>query len=389
MNLHVYPSPFRHETRILRETRSLSEAGLFDRIAIAAFWEEGLPEREAIDDVREVRRFRTRIQGVDASMWVKGLRLLEWMCRVLAGFRSTPASVVSCHSLSVLPLGVLCKFLFGSRIVYETHELETETQRCRGIWRPAMKAVERVCIPRADFVVTVNDSIGKWYRDTYPRSSVFVVRNIPRREQPPGPKATGRLLREPFGIGNTDTLFLYHGLIDHGRGIDILMEAFQQLDPSRHIVFLGYGRLENEVRARSAVSPNIHFHPAVEPDRVLDYVGDADVGLCLIENVCLSYYLSLPNKLFECIMAGIPVIASDFPEMKRIVEESRCGWTIPVSAAALKETIRGMTRQDILERRKALSGYLDSIGWTKEAEVLIDAYWTLSRRNSAGREGKG
>ncbi len=381
LNLHVYPSQFRHETRILRETASLAEAGLFDRIAIAAFWEEGLPEREAIDDVREVRRFRTQMQGVDAGLWVKSLRLLEWMYRVLAAFRSTAVAVVSCHSLSVLPLGVLCKILFGSRIVYETHELETETQGCRGIRRPAMKAVERACIPQVDFVVTVNESIGNWYRDAYPRSRVFVVRNIPHRVQPPRPKSANRLLREPFGIRDDDLLFLYHGLIDHGRGIEVLLDAFQQLDPSRHIVFLGYGKLENEVKARSAVSPNIHFHPAVQPGQVLDYVGDADVGLCLIENVCLSYYLSLPNKLFECIAAGIPVIASDFPEMKRVVEESGCGWVIPVSPSALKKTILEITPQDILDKREAMSGYRDSIGWQMEADVLIKAYRTLGQRD--------
>jgi glycosyltransferase involved in cell wall biosynthesis len=97
------------------------------------------------------------------------------------------------------------------------------------------------------------------------------------------------------------------------------------------------------VRKYASDFPNIHFHPAIKPSEILSYTCSADVGLSIIENSCLSYYYSLPNKFFEYIAAGVPVIASDFPDMSAIVNEHKVGWTVDVNEEALSNLIAKLT----------------------------------------------
>lgn len=374
INLHVYPSPCTHETRILRETKSLAEACSFDRIVIAALWEEGLPEREVLDEKREIRRFRARGHSRGGGLPEKLARHLDWQIRIFRAFRSKPVGVLSCHALSVLPLAILFKGVLRSRVVYDTHELETETMGNAGMRKPLSRMVERFCLPRADALIVVNESIARWYKTTYRFDNLYVVRNIPVYRDLPTPNGQVNLLRKEFGIPDGDLLFLYHGLIDEGRSIPLLLRTFKRLPPSRHIVFMGYGSLVEAVTRESVRSANIHYHPAVEPGRVLDYVGFADAGICLIENACLSYYLSLPNKLFECIMAGVPVIVSDFPEMRRLVEEGNCGWQIAVSEQALFNHLQAITEADLRKKRRDLNAYRKSLDWRNEETALLRAY---------------
>jgi glycosyltransferase involved in cell wall biosynthesis len=195
--------------------------------------------------------------------------------------------------------------------------------------------MERALIGSTEAVIVVNESIAAWYRDAYGLKEVHVIRNIPYPRSFSGGK-TSRL-REAFGIDHRSLVFLCQGILDEGRGIPILLEAFGRLPLDRHVVFLGNGPMAEKVRSRALRHPNIHHHPAVPPDVLLEYTAGADVGISLIENVCLSYYYSLPNKVFEYLMSGVPVIVSDFPEMARLVDETGCGWKSSVDTRCFAE----------------------------------------------------
>ena len=126
----------------------------------------------------------------------------------------------------------------------------------------------------------------------------------------PVPKKTA-ILRSELGIPDGDLVFLYQGGLFRARRIEQLLRVFSRAAKDRHVVFMGYGELERMVRSAAATNYNIHFRPAVSPHEVLALAG-ADVGLVGVENVCLSYYYSLPNKFFEeSLLAGVPVLGSD------------------------------------------------------------------------------
>ena len=263
--------------------------------------------------------------------------------------RARPA-VVNPHSLPVLPAAVVTRVFTRARIIYDTHELESETMGASAVRRRVGRLLERAFVPMCAAIVVVNNSIGEWYRQRHPRARVVVVRNVPPRTFVPDAPSTR--LRDLCGVPVDHLLFLYQGTIGEGRAVGLVLDVFERAAPDRHVVFLGYGELEDDVRRVAASHSNVHFLPGVAPSDLLDYTSSADVGLCLIENRCLSYYLSLPNKLFEYIVAGVPVIVSAFPEMTEIVESTGSGWAIPVRADDLERLVGSLDRPEV-ERRAA------------------------------------
>jgi glycosyltransferase involved in cell wall biosynthesis len=305
----------------------------------------------------------------------KLMRFAEWYLRVFFEFRRKRPTFINCHSLSVLPLGVLFSWLCGSRLIYDTHELETETSESKGLRKVFAKFLERALIGQSEAVIVVCDSIGRWYRDTYKLIEVHVVRNIPHAR--PIPDRKSKLLRQMFGVGDGESLFIVQGIMDIGRGIDITLESFSEVDSDKHVVFFGNGSLQRELVDWSRRHPNIHYHPAVPPQELLELTAGADVGIALIENTCLSYYYCLPNKIFEYLLCGLPVIVSDFPEMAKIVDKNGCGWKSAVNTVSLIELLRSITPQEIAEKTIAAKERASKLGWHNEERILIDLYKRL------------
>lgn len=379
VNVHVYPSPLRNESRILKITGTLAEHRVFDRIIVVGTWDEDLQERELLDPRREL--WRLRAGGRSRSPWAKMFRVLHWSWRVLQSLRHQHVDLVNCHSLSVLPLCVVLKRLHGAKLVYDTHELETETVAFPSALRRVARLVERILLPHADAICVVNAEIAEWYRRTYGLPEVTVVQNVPYRQVTAA--RTNWSLRVALGIPSAAPMFLYQGVVSEGRGISLLLDAFSRL-PDRHLVIMGYGGMVPDVQQVAARYPNIHYHPAVPPDKLPAVTAEADVGLSLVENVCLSYFLSLPNKLFEYLNAGLPVIASDFPVMGRAIRQYEAGWLSPVNAEALHELVAGLDAKAIASAKARARTARGSFGWEMEEPALLAMYQSLGYGRTAG-----
>ncbi|MEI6153292.1 MAG: glycosyltransferase [Deltaproteobacteria bacterium] len=359
---------------MLKETESLAKEGFFDRIYIGALCKKGLKKTEDIDGVRRIVRPPILSACLPDGFPWKLFQLLEWELRIFFKFRKTQIAVFNAHTLTVLPLGVIFKRVTGAKLIYDAHELETEVQVSK-IQKMAYKIIERSLICYADVVITVSESIAEWYRNTYMLNNVNVIYNIPYR-RPMGPQSAERL-RTILKIKETDFLFIHHGILEEGRGIGLLLECFTRTQSDRHIVLMGNGALEETILHYTMKYSNIHFLPTVQPQKVLDYVGGADVGIHLIENTCLNHYYCLPNKLFEFILAGVPAIVSDFPEMRRVVQDGPCGWTVPVDAEALRVLVDGITWKEVKDKKAATQISQCELGWHTEEKKLIEVYANL------------
>ena len=376
-NLHIYPSPFKNESRILKETESLASAGIFRQIWIAATWAPGLNEHESLDDTRQVWRVRIRSNSWNLGLISRLIQALEWQIRIFFRFRKK-ADVVNCHSLLVLPLGSLFKLFSNSIVIYDTHELESETVGKTGSLRTAAKIIEKLFISTTDYVFTVNESISDWYRQEYSLDNITSIRNVPHLIQSHDAQLIeSNILRHKFSLHNNEIIFIYLGVLHHGRGIEMILNVFSRVQDDKHVIFMGYGNLESLIISYANKYKNIHFHDAVSPNDVLTYTQCADIGICLIENVCLSYYLSLPNKLFEYIMAGIPVISSNFPEMNRIINESQAGWTIEPKEDLLYNFVQEISLDKISAKRMHTINYRQTIGWHQEEKSILEVYRKL------------
>lgn len=376
LNVHIYPSNLKNESRIMKITRTLEMNGVFDQIEVLGVHERQLPKLETVHQAVKLRRISPLFRDLRGRA-VRIIKILTWYVASLLYLVRRKPACINAHSLPVLPLSVMVKWLTRARLIYDTHELETEVAGSRGAIRGLLKFVERVLIRHCDAVCTVNQEIARWYGDAYGIETVWVVENAPVTEHLEVLPERSGLLRDAFSISDDEIVFIYQGLLSHGRGIDLLLDAFSRLPHDRHIVFMGYGQLEDRIARFAHDHENIHVHPAVPPAEILRYTRDADVGVSLIENVCLSYYYCLPNKLFEYLAAGIPVIASDFPTMSRVITEFDCGWMIEPTDDSIAELVKELDLDAIALKANGASKSRGSFGWHFQEPSLLAMYRSL------------
>jgi glycosyltransferase involved in cell wall biosynthesis len=148
------------------------------------------------------------------------------------------------------------------------------------------------------------------------------------------------------------------------------LDAFANGSSKAHVVFIGHGTLESRVIEFSARHANIHLHAAVPHDEVVSLVASADYGLCLVENVSLSDYYCLPNKLFEYCFARLPVLASNFPEIGGLVAKFRLGVCCDPDPASVRQALH-----EIVANRPSFPVEdISSLSWDAQAQRLVDVY---------------
>ena len=268
------------------------------------------------------------------------------------------------------------KLFSKSNLVYDAHELETERNGWSRARKEIGKLVERILIRQADGVIVVSESIAKWYRDNYSLKNVYVIYNFTYKHVEQG-AYHAKVFRKRLKLRDDEILFIYQGALGRGRGIEILLNVFSKVDKIKHIVFMGYGDLEKAVKNWESKYSNIHFQPAVKPEEVLLYTSAADVGICLVENLCLSYYCTMPNKVFEYVSSGLPLIVSDFPEMAKIVDHNECGWKVSLDEGSVTDLINKISKEEIEQKRSNVLKCRDDFLWEKQEKKLLTIYRTL------------
>jgi len=292
---------------------------------------------------------------------------------VFYGLRSRP-SAVHCHDTFVLPAGVLIKMLLRCKLIYDAHELESDKNGQTPALSKATLAIEKWAWKRIDLLISVSDSINDWYIKNLGSKPHLLILNSPEI-----PKRTGtgadrgveeRYFHSLYGIPTNKKVFIYIGILSGGRGIDLCLQAFASGVVDAHVVFMGYGPLKTKIGSFSSKHPNIHLHDPVPHEQVVTIVKNADVGLCFVENVSLSDYYSLPNKLFEYAFSGLPVLASDFPEIGKIVRQYSLGFCSAVELESIKQMISNIVESPV----PVASGDLNELGWEAQAARLNAAY---------------
>lgn len=324
INLHVYPSSITNESRIEREVATISSLGIFSGVEVAGIARPGLATSEPLGEGGWVRRFAS--EAGSHGLLARAGKTISFGRAVLKHYSDRPVSVINCHSVAALGACVSLKRATGARLVYDTHELETEAAAATGLRKPIYKIAERRGIRHVDHTFTVTESIENWYREAYGLTRIDTIYNYPSRAQATA-GVDKQYFRRLFSLPESARIYLYQGGLGVGRGLETVAEAFEaSLIPDGVVVFLGYGPLEPAVRRWSAASGRIFFHAAVSPTELAALTGAADVGLAPTQgSQCLSYYFSAPNKMFQYWRAGIPVIASRLPEHQRFMSRYPAG----------------------------------------------------------------
>ncbi len=313
-----------------------------------------------------------------------GRTLRAWGRRVVA--EAGDVDVWHAHDLTGL-LAVGRHVKAGTSLVYDSHEIFLETgtgARLPGLVRRLIGAYERHLAGRAVALVTVNEGCAKVLeRRLRPRRTV-IVRNCPPRWDPAAADASR--LRLLAGVPPDVPLLLYHGAFVANRGIEQLAESL--LVPgmeSVELVLLGYGpahaHLEGLARDER-FGGRVHLVPAAQPDELLGLVAGADLDVIPIQRSTLNHWLGTPNRLWESLAAGVPVVASDFPVMRRVVMDdpggqlgAMCNPADPVSiAAAIRSILELPADRQADLRARCLGAAHGRWNWETEGARLLEIY---------------
>ena len=375
-NVHIYPSAFTNESRIFKETASLIRLGLVDEIVMVGIWEPGLAEFEQLDAERSILRIKERFV-FKQSLLNFIAKYFFFQFQVIRALKGRKIDIINCHNLSVLGIGVYFKIFKGIPLIYDAHELETEVNGARGLKKRIGKILEAIYMPFVDELIVVSRLIGEWYKNKYKLPNATVIRNVPHFY----PYSTKpNIIREMFGITAGQLIFIYQGILTKSRGVHIIIDAFLNVKPEQHIVFLGMGDMAEEIKAIAAKHLNVHFIPAVPPAEIRNYTASADVGIALIQNSCLSYYYCSPNKVFEYLMHGIPQIISDFPEMAETIDGGACGWLISPEKENLVSLLQQLNRASVAEKTASVLQKRRGIGWEMEEAGLVHVYSRITEK---------
>lgn len=390
-------NPVTNDARVLREARLLARLGVDVRIVGAA--RNRQEDGESLIEGIAVRRLYPRLpagrprrlawrrrrvarevdggggrDGVGARSGVairayRALITLDWYRRAIAEVRRHRPTLVHCNDYNTMWIGLAAKAGYGAKVVYDSHELWPD-RNLRPEARPWLIANEALFVRFADCTITTSPGyarvIGRRYRVDAPQ----VIRNVP--DLPPR--------RISHNHSATPPLAVYFGALTHGRGLEEAIAALPVL-PDLRLRLVGPEVRGFDVKAQSlardlGVADRLELCGPVRPDEAETVMGDADVGLALIQPVCLSYVLTLPNKVFEYALMGLPILATDLPVMRDFVRENDIGITVPPgNADALADGLRRVLHPEANRRfRRSATEVGRKLTWEHESTLLAEVY---------------
>ncbi len=266
--------------------------------------------------------------------------------------------------------------LKGSKMVFDSHEYFTETPELIG--RPKVqrvwKRIEGFVVPKLDEMITVCDSIADLFREKY-GVKVLVIRNIPPRKALP-PKGDKTALGLP---ADKHLLILQGSGINIQRGAEELVQAMTLLDDC-FLMIIGGGDvlpILKQMVEEQNITDRVRFFPRMPYQQMMAYTQLAELGFCLDKDTNLNYRFSLPNKLFDFIQAGVPIVASHLTEIEKIIRQYDIGTFIenhePATiAATIKEALSDKDRLAVWKQHLAVAA--QDLCWENEEKKLLPIY---------------
>jgi len=338
----------------------------------------------------------------------KALFYAEYNLRLLLRLLLSRADLFYANDTDTLLANYLAARLRRKPMLFDAHELFPEVPELVG--RPRVKAfwqhIEDLILPRIArrndmAAITVCHSIADIYHRRY-GLHMDVVRNVPIQPIQPiqpltSPPSTLNSLLWPATLWSKlstlkragKRLLLYQGAVNVGRGIDWVMHAMPLL-PECHFIVAGDGdEYQNLLALKEKMQlHNVTFLGRLTPDQLRQLTPLADLGISLLENRGLNYYYSLPNRLADFAAAHVPVLATDFPEIRRLIQRYQIGQLLPPApfdpdkqqsqppdphflADAIRNTLALWDSLPADERNRRFHLATDDLNWDNDKNTLL------------------
>jgi len=374
-------NPFKPDLRVKREALSLSGAG--HKVTILAWDREcRFPKEEVLDNVR-IRRFHV------AAPYGRFLRLVPGFARfyakaILNALAASP-DVIHCHDMDTLLPGIVVSLLTGSHVVYDMHESYPDfiSTFAPSALVKLLRLLEPGLLRRAGLVIVTSTMIGEIARrggakKVVPVMNCFDPFEVPEEER--------RRMRESL-LGEGKFLIVYIGGFFAGRGLEELVRAVSKVEGVK-LFMGGYGPLEGDLKllARDlGIEKRVVFGGEVDPSMVPKYDAAADLLVAMYKGIDPNNLLTIPNKYFESIASGRPILVSKIGEKSRLVTQEGNGIALdPEDVEAVAGTIRRLVNDSAAYERlaKAAKSAQRRYSWSRMSATLVAAYEELLRQDA-------
>lgn len=290
------------------------------------------------------------------------------------------ADVLLANDLDTLPANFFCSKIKSQTLVYDSHEYFTgvpEIQE-RPFVNNTWKRIERFILPKIKYAYTVNQSIARLYKEEY-NIDFAVVRNLPLKRNA-GVKSKSR---KELGLPENKRIILLQGSgINVDRGGEEAVQAMEFLD-NAVLLIIGSGDVIDTLKSMSekpTIKGKVIFKGKLPYSEMLEYTANADVGISFDKDTNINYRFSLPNKIFDYLQCGIPVLASRLPEIEKVITAYHVGDFIDTHepkhiADKLNEMFNNTTKQ--AEWKANTVEAAKTLNWENEEIYVIKIFTNL------------
>ncbi len=367
---HITINPIDYERRIQNQAMSAHAAG--NRIWVLAIGRLD-EDNQDITNTYSLWRFRTRFYRGGP------LKFINFNIKIFFFLLFKRLKIIHCHDLWVLPAAAVITLLMNCQLVYDAHEFYNglEIFNRKKLQKKIWMTVENLCINQVAVLLTVSGPLAQLYIKKYKNlKQVEVIRNLPLTDL-----VENAVL--PLNWPVTDKkVILYQGHFRPGRGLEYLIKAIP-LVPESHLVLIGDGELRQMIEdtiKKLGLEKQVTLLGYIPTDQLIRISSKADLGVVLFEPTSINYSYALPNKFFEYIMAGIPVLASNIQTFQEYVDKYDIGLTVnPHDVTAIADTIKLMFSDEarLAQWRQNVRKASQLLNWEQEAKKMNRIYEKL------------
>lgn len=320
-------------------------------------------------------------------------RITRTACALFGLALRQKADVYHFHDPELIPVGLLLKLFTRTKVIYDVHE-DVPQQILSKFWLPRItrKALsilfdrfEKAIARKFDYVITATPNI----KTKFKQGNIRDIRNYP--------VVTNSWLSINYGSPGDKNHYtlIYVGLLEKSRGIKQLIQSLKFLSNTFDVKLELLGRFsdenfEREVRRLLEQSNKVELLGWIQYEKTIEHLRKADIGLACLQPAD-RFKNNLGLKLFEYMAAGLPVIASDFPLWRELIEVNACGVMVdPLDPKDIAKAIEYLLSNPDLIRTMGENGrkaVFEKYNWEMEANKLLDLYRSITNSSEAIRDG--